>query len=149
MKYLLDTAVLLWSVDDQQRLNARTRQILENRVKKSFCPVVSWEIVIKVTRGKLMLAQTASETLNLAFATFWDAVIAYYSCHSLTLGELPLVHNDSFDRMLVAQAKNEGMVVMTTDAVLENISSKFCGAGNSYSRYSYLLSRVCPFNLFS
>jgi PIN domain nuclease of toxin-antitoxin system len=49
--------------------------------------------------------------------------------HSLTLGELPLVHNDSFDRMLVAQAKNEGMVVMTTDAVLEIISSKFCGAG--------------------
>jgi PIN domain nuclease of toxin-antitoxin system len=81
MKYLLDTAVLLWSVDDQQRLNARTRQILENRDEEIFLsPVVSWEIVIKVTRGKLTLAQTASETLNLAFATFWDAVIAYYSC---------------------------------------------------------------------
>jgi PIN domain nuclease of toxin-antitoxin system len=49
--------------------------------------------------------------------------------HSLTLGELPLVHNDSFDRMLVAQAKNEGMVVMTTDAVLEKypVQILWCG----------------------
>ncbi len=130
MKYLLDTAVLLWSVDDQQRLNARTRQILENRNEEIFLsPVVSWEIVIKVTRGKLTLARTASETLNLAFAKFGMRSLPITHAHSLALGELPLVHNDPFDRMLVAQARNEGMVLMTADAILEKypIEILWCG----------------------
>jgi PIN domain nuclease of toxin-antitoxin system len=130
MKYLLDTAVLLWSVDDQQRLNERTRQILENRDEEIFLsPVVSWEIVIKVTRGKLTLVRTVSETINLAFEKFGMRALPITHAHSLTLGELPPVHNDPFDRMLVAQAKNEGMVLMTTDALLERypVEILWCG----------------------
>jgi PIN domain nuclease of toxin-antitoxin system len=130
MKYLLDTAVFLWSVGDQQRLNARTRQILNNRDEEIFLsPVVSWEIVIKVTRGKLKLARTPSETLNLAFAKFGMRSLPITHAHCLTLGELPLVHNDPFDRMLVAQAKNEGMVLMTADALIEKypVETLWCG----------------------
>jgi PIN domain nuclease of toxin-antitoxin system len=130
MKYLLDTAVLLWSVDDLQKLNARTRQILENRREELFLsPVVSWEIVIKVTRGKLTLARTVSETLNLAFAKFGMQLLPITHAHSLTLGELPSVHNDPFDRMLVAQAKNEGMILVTADAILEKypVEIMWCG----------------------
>jgi PIN domain nuclease of toxin-antitoxin system len=130
MKYLLDTAVLLWSVDDLQKLNARTKQILENRGEELFLsPVVSWEIVIKVTRGKLTLARTVSETLNLAFAKFGMQSLPITHAHSLTLGELPSVHNDPFDRMLVAQAKNEGMILVTSDAILEKypVEILWCG----------------------
>ncbi|HEY3768631.1 MAG TPA: type II toxin-antitoxin system VapC family toxin [Candidatus Angelobacter sp.] len=130
MKYLLDTAVLLWSVDDLQKLNTRTRQILENRREELFLsPVVSWEIVIKVTRGKLTLARTVSETLNLAFAKFGMQSLPITHAHSLTLGELPSVHNDPFDRMLVAQAKNEGMILVTADAILEKypVEIMWCG----------------------
>jgi PIN domain nuclease of toxin-antitoxin system len=130
VKYLLDTAVFLWSVDAQQRLNARTKQILESREEEIFLsPVVSWEIVFKVNRGKLTLARSASETLNLAFAKFGMRSLPVTHAHSLTLGELPPFHHDPFDRMLVAQAKNEGMVLMTADATLEKypVDILWCG----------------------
>ena len=130
MKYLLDTVVFLWSVDAQHKLNARTKQILGNRDEEIFLsPVVSWEIVIKVTRGKLTLVRPVSETLNLAFTEFGIQSLPITHAHSLALGELPPVHNDPFDRMLVAQAKNEGMVLMTADATLEKypVEILWCG----------------------
>jgi PIN domain nuclease of toxin-antitoxin system len=130
MKYLLDTAILLWSVDAPQRLNLRAREVLEDRGEEIFLsPVVSWEIVIKVARGKLTLSRPAGEMLNMAFARFGMSSLPVTHAHSLALGELPFVHNDPFDRMLVAQAKNEGMVLMTSDAILGKypIETLWCG----------------------
>lgn len=130
MKYLLDTAVFLWSVDAQQKLNSRAKQVLENRDDEIFLsPVVSWEIVIKVSRGKLTLARPVGETLNLAFAEFGIQSLPITHAHSLALVGLPSVHNDPFDRMLVAQAKSEGMILMTADAALEKypVEILWCG----------------------
>jgi PIN domain nuclease of toxin-antitoxin system len=130
MKYLLDTAVFLWSVDAPQRLNVRAREVLEDRDEEIFLsPVVCWEIVIKVARGKLTLSRPTSEMLNMAFARFGISSLPVTHAHSLALGELPPVHNDPFDRMLVAQAKNEGMVLMTCDATLEKypVETMWCG----------------------
>lgn len=130
MKYLLDTAVFLWSVDAQQKLNARAKQILGNRDEEIFLsPVVSWEIAIKVARGKLKLARTVDDTLRLAFAEFGLQSLPIAHAHSLALVGLPNVHNDPFDRMLVAQAKNEGMILMTVDQTLEKypVEILWCG----------------------
>jgi len=63
------------------------------------------------------------------FAKFGMRLLPITHAHSLALRELPLVHNDPFDRMLVAQAKNDGMVLMTADAILEKypIEILWCG----------------------
>jgi PIN domain nuclease of toxin-antitoxin system len=130
MKYLLDTAIFLWSVDAPQKLNPRARDILEDREQEIFLsPVVSWEIIIKVARGKLTLSRSTSEILNLAFSRFGMQPLPVTHAHSLAIGALPPVHDDPFDRMLVAQAKTNGMVLMTADAALEQypVETLWCG----------------------
>lgn len=130
MKYLLDTVAFLWSVDAQDRLNSRAREILENPDSELFLsPVVSWEIVIKVSRGRLTLARSVSETLNLAFAEFDMQAQPITHAHSLALTELPPIHNDPFDRMLVAQAQCENQVLVTADEKLKQypVEILWCG----------------------
>jgi len=130
MRYLVDTAVFLWSVDAPQKLNSPAIEILENRNDEIFLsPVASWEIMIKIAQGKLMLSRTASELLHLAFTNFGIQSLPITHTHSLALGDLPPVHNDPFDRMLVAQAQSENMVLMTAEAVLGKYSVQtfWCG----------------------
>jgi PIN domain nuclease of toxin-antitoxin system len=130
MRHLLDTAVFLWSVDAQQNLSTRAREILEDGNEEIYVsPVVSWEIVIKVGRGKLTLARSVDETLNLAFKKFGLLEQPITHTHSLALGQLPAIHSDPFDRMLVAQAKTENMVLMTADKTLTEypVQILWCG----------------------
>ena len=130
MKYLLDTAAFLWSVDAQDKLNLRAREILERRDQEIFLsPIVSWEIVIKVARGKLTLSRSVSETMNLAFSKFGMKMQPITHAHSLALLELPPIHNDPFDRMLVAQAKYENQIIVTADETLKQypVEILWCG----------------------
>ena len=130
MKYLLDTVAFLWSVDAQDRLNPQAREILQRRDAELFLsPVVSWEIVIKVARGRLTLARSVNETLNLAFAEFDMQAQPITHAHSLALTELPPIHNDPFDRMLVAQAQCENQVLVTADEKLKQypVEILWCG----------------------
>jgi PIN domain nuclease of toxin-antitoxin system len=130
MKYLLDTAAFLWSVDAQDKLNPRTRETLENSDAELFLsPVVSWEIAIKVARGRLTLARSISETLDLAFSRFGMQAQPITHAHSLGLTELPPIHNDPFDRMLVAQARCENQVLITADEKIKQypVEILWCG----------------------
>jgi PIN domain nuclease of toxin-antitoxin system len=130
MKYLLDTAAFLWSVDAQDKLNPRTRETLENSDAELFLsPVVSWEIAIKVARGRLTLARSIGETLDLAFSRFGMQAQPITHAHSLGLTELPPIHNDPFDRMLVAQARCEKQVLITADEKLKQypVEILWCG----------------------
>jgi PIN domain nuclease of toxin-antitoxin system len=67
----------------------------------------------------LTLARSVSETLNLAVATFNRHALPIAHAHSLALAELPPIHNDPFDRMLVAQARSENQVLVTADETLK------------------------------
>lgn len=120
MRYLLDTAVFLWGLDAQQNLNARAQQILEDRAHEIlFSSVVSWEIVIKVARGKLKRSRPAGEMVQRAFVEFGTNPLPITHTHSLALAELPPLHNDPFDRMLIAQARSENLILMTADRLVE------------------------------
>jgi PIN domain nuclease of toxin-antitoxin system len=130
MRYLLDTVAFLWGVDAADRLNARSRAILESRDEEIFLsPVVSWEIVIKVARGKLTLSRSVAETLNLAFERFGLQPQPITHVHTLARVELPPIHNDPFDRMLVAQAKCENLAIVTADETLKGypVEILWCG----------------------
>jgi PIN domain nuclease of toxin-antitoxin system len=130
MKYLLDTAAFLWSVDAQDKLNLRVREILERRDQELFLsPVVSWEIIIKVSRGKLTLSRSVTETMSLAFSKFGMKAQPITHAHSLALLELPPIHNDPFDRMLVAQARCENQIIVTPNETLKQypVEILWCG----------------------
>lgn len=130
MRYLLDTVIFLWSLDAQRNLNDRALAILQNRQEEVFLsPVVTWEMVIKVACGKLKLSRPADDMVQRAFTEFRTRALPITHSHSLAVAQLPPLHSDPFDRMLVAQARSEKMVLMTADPILEKypVETLWCG----------------------
>ena len=116
MNLLLDTHILLWWLDDSPALSSQARNAVadtDNLIILSA--VVIWEIRIKQALGKLMIAKNFYEvTKKQAFE-----MLPITSDHAYAVGELPEHHRDPFDRMLIAQAKFEGLTVVTHDAIFK------------------------------
>ena len=112
MKLLLDTHTLLWWLDDNPKLTAEAREAIskaENEVYVSA--VTAWEIVIKKRLGKLRLPPRLDH--ELAAHRFEPLPITL--AHALAIDKLPNHHEDPFDRMLIAQATVEGLILVTRD----------------------------------
>jgi len=115
--YLLDTHVLLWWLDDPALLSQGARSAIvepDNRVIVSIASV--WEIAIKTTLGKLEVPEDLAEMIE---DSGFELLSITYS-HAWAVKELPLEHHkDPFDRLLVAQAKVEGLTLITRDENLK------------------------------
>lgn len=112
MRLLLDTNALLWWARDDPTLNRQALEAINNPDNEVFVSVVSvWEISIKRSTGKLdspddLVAQIERSHFIRLPNTFGHAELA---------GRLPLHHRDPFDRMLVAQAQAEDLILVTRD----------------------------------
>jgi PIN domain nuclease of toxin-antitoxin system len=115
MTVLLDTHVLLWfqSLDRQLPRALRTR--IEQGNEDYYVSQISlWEIAIKHSIGKLPLDRDLPTTfLRVEEAGF--KLLSLRNEHILAAAKLPYHHRDPFDRMLIAQAKHEGMHLLTVD----------------------------------
>ena len=114
MRILLDTHIAIWWLAGDGRLRRAGREIIEAADVAYLSSVSVWEIVVKQGRGRLDLP-----------ADFVDALLEDFdelplrSDHALEGRSLPRFHGDPFDRMLVAQARVEGLRLMTADAAME------------------------------
>jgi PIN domain nuclease of toxin-antitoxin system len=114
MRLLLDTHLLLWALSDPSRLSkAVRRQIEDNDVFASAASI--WEISIKSALGNLKA--DPNEVLE-AIEPAGFSILSISGLHAAKVGGLPPVHRDPFDRMLVAQALIEPMILLTNDRVL-------------------------------
>jgi len=114
--YLLDTAIFLWSVGSTERLNQQALALVEDATTELFLSAASsWEISIKSALGKLKLPEAASTYVPKRLTSQGIRSLPISHIHALAAGELPPHHRDPFDRMLVAQAMNEEMVLLTAD----------------------------------
>lgn len=111
-RLLLDTHVVLWALDDHPKLASEARSAITDPANEVFVSAASiWEIAIKRALGKLQAPYNivswieASGFLELAVTSF----------HAEQAGDLPFHHRDPFDRMLVAQAQAEGLILVTAD----------------------------------
>jgi PIN domain nuclease of toxin-antitoxin system len=112
LKYLLDTHALLWWCDDDPNLSIESLAAIGHLESTVFVSAaVAWEIVIKVAKGKLKTPGSVEEVIRLN--NFRPLPIQVE--HAVFAGQLPLHHADPFDRMLVAQAKIEGLTLVTRD----------------------------------
>ena len=112
MKLLLDTHVLLWALESPSALRPETRASIENaRTVVLVSTVSAWEIGVKVAIGKLRTPEDLPTQLRDKRFTPLPATIE----HGLRVSELPLLHKDPFDRLLVAQAQLEGLTIVTRD----------------------------------
>jgi PIN domain nuclease of toxin-antitoxin system len=125
MSLLLDTQVLLWCLGNPERLSRKARRRIESASEVVFVSVVSaWEISIKRGLGKL----DAPEDLDAQLIDKRFKELTLRLQHVNVLGELPNLHRDPFDRMLVAQAKSDDLVFVTADDLLRNYPVKTLAA---------------------
>jgi len=115
MRLLLDTNALLWWLADDRKLSDEAREAIGNVDHSVYVSAVTvWEIVIKRRLGKLELPDNWAEVVAnqplCRLPVTWD--------HALRVAHLPDVHRDPFDRMLVAQAIEEDLVLVTGDKLL-------------------------------
>jgi PIN domain nuclease of toxin-antitoxin system len=110
VKYLLDTHVIIWWLDDPDRLSKKARDVLVDARNVIFISAASiWEIGLKVRRGKLTVPDNYVDYLREDGFAFLDITME----HSLSAPQLPLHHEDPFDRLLVAQAHLEDSVFIS------------------------------------
>ncbi|NLF07474.1 MAG: type II toxin-antitoxin system VapC family toxin [Pirellulaceae bacterium] len=113
MKLLLDTHVLLWWLEDQQRISQEALSAIRDQENPVFVSAATvWEIKIKKSIGKLTAPDDLEEVIN--DCRFSQLGISIR--HATALRALPFHHRDPFDRMLIAQANMENMTIVTRDS---------------------------------
>lgn len=118
MKLLLDTQLLLWAAGQPERLSARARKLLDDPGNELLFSAASlWEVAIKSTLGREDF-QVEPRLLRRGLLDNGYVELPVTSEHAVGIDTLPPHHKDSFDRLLVAQALVEGVVLLTADAQL-------------------------------
>lgn len=114
MNLLLDTHAFLWAVDDNPNLSAIARKAIEDGENVVFVSAATaWEIAIKRAIGKLRAPkEDYLEELRLHRFT----PLSITTEHALMVENLPFHHRDPFDRMLIAQAQQENLSIVTRDS---------------------------------
>lgn len=115
MSHLLDTHALIWALQSPDRLSARARVLMESDAEVFFSSISLFEIETKAMIGKWPTELPIDWTPVLLRSGFAEMPVAWR--HGVEAGRLPLIHRDPWDRLLVAQARIEGLVVVTADPV--------------------------------
>ncbi|MFM8851130.1 MAG: type II toxin-antitoxin system VapC family toxin [Cytophagales bacterium] len=115
MNILIDTHILLWYMTEYLRLKAKYKEQIENEGNNLFVSKTSlWEITIKVSLGKLKIEKPISEFENyFKEKSFNEFDFDHRDLD--TLSKLPFYHGDPFDRLIISQAINRNLIVISDD----------------------------------
>ena len=114
-RYLLDTHAAIWFFNADGRLSETVSRIMRDLSNPIFLSVVSaWELSIKIGLGKLGFAGKTSGFIRLA-ETNNITILPIKTTHLTALETLPMLHRDPFDRLLIATALAEEMIIVTAD----------------------------------
>jgi PIN domain nuclease of toxin-antitoxin system len=118
MRFLLDTHLLLWALNDPDRLSKATRDAIESPDNDVLFSTASiWEVAIKTRLGRPDFAVRAEKIATEAIARgFAELLIRWQSASAVA--DLPMHHRDPFDRIIVAQAVTEPVHLYTVDRKL-------------------------------
>lgn len=118
MKLLLDTHPLLWAAGEPDRLSAKARALLDNPDHELLFSAASlWEVAIKRGLGRADF-QVDARLLRRGLLDNGYSELPIVSEHVVATENLPPIHKDPFDRVLVAQATVEGITLLTMDSVV-------------------------------
>ena len=121
MKYLVDTCAFLWFTAGSTKLSVRARQTIEDPNHSMYLSTASaWEIAIKYAQKKLILPEPPVEFVPRQLEANGFGHLNVTLHHALLAGELPFLHKDPFDRMLVAQAIVESLPIITSDSMFDS-----------------------------
>jgi PIN domain nuclease of toxin-antitoxin system len=116
MRLLLDTHLLLWAASEPERISAATRDLIAAS-ERYFSAASFWELAIKSALGRAdFVVDLAALHAGLCANQYGELPVT--SAHALFTTNLPAIHKDPFDRILIAQAICEGMTLLTADATV-------------------------------
>ena len=114
-RYLLDTHAAIWFFDGDSALPPNVEQIIRNRTNSIYLSMISaWELTIKISIGKLRFPGDVAGFMQVAQSND-ITIIPIETAHLTILKELPFLHRDPFDRLLIATTLAEGMTLITAD----------------------------------
>lgn len=124
MRVLLDTHTCLWALQGDQLLSATAYQVINDGANEILLSVASlWEMVIKVRKGTLIVntgGQPFAHAILQDLQTAQIGILDIAPRHALAVSTLPLGdHKDPFDRLIVVQAMQEGIPLLSLDARLD------------------------------
>mgnify|MGYP000979517268 FL=1 len=120
MRYLIDTNILLWFIEDNPKLPNQVFDILSDGKSEIFISILSlWEISIKYSLGKLKLPRSLDEIFSEISDEDYFHIIPVKQSHLLKQATLPFYHRDPFDRLIFAQAKIEKLKFLYTDDIFD------------------------------
>lgn len=119
MKVLLDTHTFLWWNTEDPLLSVHAKEIIEDGRNEVYLSAASvWEIVIKTAKGRLVLPESPGKYISSRMNYYRFRSLPILISHAAQVHELPPIHSDPFDRMLIAQSLIESLALVTKD---ENI----------------------------
>ena len=112
MNYLLDTHILIWALENNSALSQKARDVIIDGANVIYVSTASvWEISIKQAIGKLTVPDNLLDELEIHRFTLLN--ITYE--HAELAGQLPFLHRDPLDQMLIAQAKVEKLTLISNE----------------------------------
>lgn len=117
MKFLLDTHIFLWLLFSPEKLTDKIRTVYKNQANEIYLSLVSiWEIQLKSQLGKLHLDIDLETIIDDNIHSGFIKLLPINLSHVLALKDLPFHHKDPFDRLLIAQAIQENLTIISVDS---------------------------------
>jgi PIN domain nuclease of toxin-antitoxin system len=116
--FLLDTHAFIWLTEEDPNLPADLRTLIDTAETVYLSIVSLWEIAIKLNIGKLSL-QRSYESIGAALEDSDILILPISFADTVQIRHLPLHHKDPFDRLLIAQAMNHNLTIISTDIAFD------------------------------
>jgi len=113
MKYLLDTHTAIWALGEKEKLSSSAKSIIDDVTIPLYVSIISaWEIAIKVSLGKINFVG-GSEFFLQKMQRNGIEVVNLKDSHIKIIEDLPFIHRDPFDRLIIATAIQEKLILLT------------------------------------
>jgi PIN domain nuclease of toxin-antitoxin system len=120
LSILIDTHVFLWAAGVGGRLSESAKTLLTESGQPVFFSAASaWEIAIKWSKGRLTLPASPGEVINNVVSSAGITQLSVTFKDACAVADMPFHHKDPCDRLLVAQARTNGLRLMTANPILE------------------------------
>lgn len=118
MGYILDTNALIFYLYDPEQLSETAVDIVYNENNQIYVSIVSlWEIAIKSSIGKLKIKNSMQEIAGIC-SQYKIELLAINPMHLDPIADLPQIHGNPFDRLIISQALVENLTIVTRDSII-------------------------------
>jgi len=123
MNNLLDTHTLIWFLNGDNNISGKARLEIETKEGNYVSIASIWEIAIKISIGKLDLKYSFEKFIS-RIQIYSFKILPVSAADALTISLMPFHHRDPFDRMIIAQAKNNNLQILTKDIIFTKYNIK-------------------------